>query len=67
MRRVLISAAKHLSDQAQPLIASPDSRSLGQRHRCQQMNIDIPDSFAMQNVTIDEAQNFVALGHCSGW
>jgi hypothetical protein len=40
-------AAKHLRDQAQFLVASPDFRPLGQHHRCQQMNIDIPNALAM--------------------
>ncbi len=31
------------------------------------MRIDIPDALAVQDVVLDESQNFPAFGHCSSW
>ena len=47
-------------------VAGPELRTLGQRHRRQQVNIDIPDAFAMKDVALDELQHLVAIGHLSG-
>lgn len=61
--RFWIRAAEPRGNLTQLQIAGPDSGLHGQRDRGQKMNIDVPDAFAIQGVTLDEVQDFVAVRH----
>ena len=58
-------ASKRLCSPAQAFVARPECCAFGQRHRSQQVCIDIADALAVQAPVFDEPEHFCALGHCN--
>lgn len=61
--RFWMRAAQGSSSLTQLLIARPESCPASQRYRSQQMDVDIPDSFAVQGMAFDELHYLAVSGH----